>query len=435
MCCWCRPARPRAGGAPTASWQACSKSWASASRPAPSDYRVARHLRRTVLMTDLAEAAAMRRALTRALRRHRPRAIVYSSSQAAMLQPRVRLEARGGPLRRCPLPSTGAGPEAGCCMPSNGAPCGGCAFCCRGVSRPTARRWRSQAACRSCALPVPIDVPARNRARARSDRARVRRQSRRRRDSTSLVQAWSDGGARGLAAGRHRDRCRCRSAVPVSPRGVEIPPGIEWAGSLEPTRYRGAARPRERVPVRIALRGLRPRPARGAGAQGALLVTCPSEGRYRGARDPARARPAPGRGRHAPRRRSPGRCRSQCRLSTEERLSLQKRARMHLQPYSREEVEAPPPGAGAAACSVARAMRPRRGPGTTRPFRDALARPDLRLPAEQPSRLLGRGPAPLHVHLERWAGARARARPGRCRTPPRRSPRSRAPSAPRSPRC
>jgi glycosyltransferase involved in cell wall biosynthesis len=59
---------------------------------ASTDFRIAGHLRRGVVMTDLAEALAMRRALTRALRRHRPRAIVYSSPQATMLQPAARLE-------------------------------------------------------------------------------------------------------------------------------------------------------------------------------------------------------------------------------------------------------------------------------------------------------------------------------------------------------
>jgi glycosyltransferase involved in cell wall biosynthesis len=56
-----------------------------------SEFRLARHLRRTVLTTDLAEAAAMRRALTIALRRLKPRALIYSSPQATMLQPRRRL--------------------------------------------------------------------------------------------------------------------------------------------------------------------------------------------------------------------------------------------------------------------------------------------------------------------------------------------------------
>ena len=58
---------------------------------ATSEFRIARHLRRTMQLTDLAEAAAMRRATSRALRRHRPRAILYSGVQSAMLQPRSRL--------------------------------------------------------------------------------------------------------------------------------------------------------------------------------------------------------------------------------------------------------------------------------------------------------------------------------------------------------
>ncbi len=58
---------------------------------ATTDFRMVGRLRRGMLVTDLVEAAAMRRALTRALRRHRPRAIVYSSPQATMLQPRGRL--------------------------------------------------------------------------------------------------------------------------------------------------------------------------------------------------------------------------------------------------------------------------------------------------------------------------------------------------------
>jgi glycosyltransferase involved in cell wall biosynthesis len=58
---------------------------------ASPDFRIVGRFRRGVLFTDLVEAAAMRRALTRALRRHRPRAIVYSSPQATLLQPGSRL--------------------------------------------------------------------------------------------------------------------------------------------------------------------------------------------------------------------------------------------------------------------------------------------------------------------------------------------------------
>jgi len=62
---------------------------------ATTDFRIARHLRRTMAVTDLVEAAAMRRATTRALRRWEPRAIVYSSTQAPMLQPAARIRGAG----------------------------------------------------------------------------------------------------------------------------------------------------------------------------------------------------------------------------------------------------------------------------------------------------------------------------------------------------
>jgi glycosyltransferase involved in cell wall biosynthesis len=62
-----------------------------------SEMRIARHFRRTMQLTDLAEAAAMRRALSRALRRTSPRAIIFSTTQATMLQPTRRL--RGAAVR------------------------------------------------------------------------------------------------------------------------------------------------------------------------------------------------------------------------------------------------------------------------------------------------------------------------------------------------
>jgi glycosyltransferase involved in cell wall biosynthesis len=80
---------------------------------AATDFRIAGRFRRGVLLTDVAEAAAMRRALTRALRQHRPRAIVYSSPQATMLQPTRRL--RGATAVRFdePAASNRAGPGTG----------------------------------------------------------------------------------------------------------------------------------------------------------------------------------------------------------------------------------------------------------------------------------------------------------------------------------
>jgi hypothetical protein len=80
---------------------------------ATTDFRIAGRLRRGVVLTDLAEAAAMRGAVTRALRRHRPRAIVYSSPQATMLQPRARLEGATAVRFDEPALTNRAGPGSG----------------------------------------------------------------------------------------------------------------------------------------------------------------------------------------------------------------------------------------------------------------------------------------------------------------------------------
>ena len=60
-----------------------------------SDYRVLRRLWRYVynslLIIDLLQALALRRAVTKALFHYRPRAIIYATSHSAMLQPRSRL--------------------------------------------------------------------------------------------------------------------------------------------------------------------------------------------------------------------------------------------------------------------------------------------------------------------------------------------------------
>jgi hypothetical protein len=80
---------------------------------ASTEFRIAGRFRRGVLLTDLAEAVAMRRALTRALRRYRPRAIVYSSPQATMLQPRGRLSGATAVRFDEPAVSNRSGPGTG----------------------------------------------------------------------------------------------------------------------------------------------------------------------------------------------------------------------------------------------------------------------------------------------------------------------------------
>ena len=62
---------------------------------AKSDFRLARHLRRTMQLTDLAEAGAMRLAVSRALSLYEPRAILFSGVQSTLLQPRSRLQRAG----------------------------------------------------------------------------------------------------------------------------------------------------------------------------------------------------------------------------------------------------------------------------------------------------------------------------------------------------
>ena len=62
---------------------------------AQSDFRLARHLRRTMQLTDLAEAGAMRVAVSRSLSLYAPRTILYSGVQSTLLQPRARLEGAG----------------------------------------------------------------------------------------------------------------------------------------------------------------------------------------------------------------------------------------------------------------------------------------------------------------------------------------------------
>jgi glycosyltransferase involved in cell wall biosynthesis len=62
---------------------------------AKSEFRLARHLRRTMQLTDLAEAGAMRLAVSRALSIYDPRAILFSGVQSTLLQPRARLQRAG----------------------------------------------------------------------------------------------------------------------------------------------------------------------------------------------------------------------------------------------------------------------------------------------------------------------------------------------------
>jgi glycosyltransferase involved in cell wall biosynthesis len=298
-----------------------------------SSFRIARHFRRSVLTTDLAEAAAMRRSVTTALGRYRPKAVVYSSSQAAMLQPRVRLE-RSALRFDVPAALNRRGFGSGLI---------------HALERRVVERMRvllpwgmevagetaATAGPRVVPLPVSIDAPVRNRPE-REPIALAYAGNPEKKGLDIAAEAWSQGGPEGwrlVVTGIDAETGRrfLRS------RGSNPPRDIEWAGTLAPERHSELL---GRASIFLSASryedyGLAQLEAL---AQGALLVTCPSDGRFEAL--------------HIQRELDPRLVAADCSsealakalsvalsLSTEERLSLQKRARLHLQPYSRDEVK------------------------------------------------------------------------------------------------
>jgi glycosyltransferase involved in cell wall biosynthesis len=300
-----------------------------------SDYRVARHLRRTVLLTDLVEAVAMRRATTSALRRFSPRAIVYSSPQAVMLQPAERL--RGATAVRFDVPAAFNRRGAGSSV-------------LHALERRALRRVRlllpialelgdlqrpPGVTTPAVALPIPI---------ARSQEPRDEREravlfyagNPEKKGLDVAVRAWSlvtDEGWRLRVTGLDPNAGRRFLAR----RGVPEPAGMDWAGVLEPNRYR-------QLLGRAALflsasryedYGLAQLESLAAGT---VLVTTASDGPYEALRlqrelDPRLVAPEP-----TPEALA-GTLRLAMSLSDEEHVSYRRRAREHLIPYSDEAVK------------------------------------------------------------------------------------------------
>jgi glycosyltransferase involved in cell wall biosynthesis len=203
---------------------------------ASSDFRIAGRFRRGMLLTDLVEAAAMRGALTRALRRHRPGAIVYSSPQATMLQPLRRL--RGATAVRFdePAVSNRRGPGTRVLH----------ALERRALSRvrlllplgvePSAEARMLDVKTPMVALPVAIAVaPEPWRPRDRIALAYAGNPAKKGLDL--VVAAWARAAAPGwrlLVTGIDRER----GLRHLAGHGLAEPPAVEWTGLLEPERYR-----------------------------------------------------------------------------------------------------------------------------------------------------------------------------------------------------
>jgi glycosyltransferase involved in cell wall biosynthesis len=298
-------------------------------------YRLARYLRRTVLSTDLAEAAALRLVAARAFRRYEPRAVIYSSSQAAMLQPRVRLG--GATAVRFDVPAAFNRRGFG-------------SFLLHALERRALRHVRlllpigveaghearEVAGGKSTvALPIPIEMPPGDGAQ-REPVAVTYAGNPEKKGLDIVAGAWALGAPSGwrLVVTGIGPRSGRRF---LAARGVAVPESIEWAGVLEAAQYR-----RQLKRATVFLSGSRYEDyglaQLEALATGALLVTTPAGGPYEAVAllrelDP-RLVAAEGSARALAEALGVA-----VAFSDEERLSFQRRARAHLRPYSRETLK------------------------------------------------------------------------------------------------
>lgn len=298
-----------------------------------SDMRVARHLRRTMQLTDLAEAAAMRRALSRALRRTSPGAILFSTTQATMLQPARRL--RGAAVRFDALAAVNrpgranalqhrlerrALARAGILLPW-------------GLDPASRVSGEMRGAARVVALPVSIEMPE-----PRPDREPIAVTYAGNPDKKGLeivTEAWRLAAPEGrrlvvTGIGAEAGRAYLRG------RGVTEPAGVQWAGMLSQDAHRAlVARAELYVSAsRIEEYGVAQLEAL---AGGALLVTTPSRGPYEALPLARSLEP----GLVAGERSSPALAaalRAALELPDSARAAYRERARELVAPYSREEL-------------------------------------------------------------------------------------------------
>lgn len=297
-----------------------------------SDYRLVRHLRRTMLITDLAEAVAARRALTKALRRYEPRAVVYSSPQATMLQPRERL--RGATAARFDAPVAlnrrGFGSRLLRALERRGLGAVSLLLPFGLASLPQVRE-ALDVETPTIALPVPLEAAA---TEGNHDPIALAYAANPHKKGLDLMaRAWqlaTPARWRLVITGIDQERGRRF----LQKRRIVEPEGIEWAGLVEPDRYRKLS---ARASIFLAASrfedyGIAQLEAL---ADGKLLVTVPSDGPYEAlhlvrALDPRLVSDEVSAEALA---RALGTAVS---LSEEERSNLRSRAQVQLRPYSRE---------------------------------------------------------------------------------------------------
>ena len=299
---------------------------------ASTDFRVARHLRRTMPLTDLAEAAAIRHATSRALRRHAPRAILFSGVQSVLLQPRSRL--RIGGVRFDALTVTNRPGRAN--------------FVQHLLERRALRQLAvllpaglaaappPQAAGRPvAALPFPVTVPARMPPAEREPLVVAYAGNPDKKGLDVIACAWRDAAAdarrlvvTGLAAEQGRAFLRARH--------VAEPAGIEWAGRLSAGEHAAlVARAEAYVSAsRFEDYGIAQLEAL---AHGTPLVTTPAPGGYEALPLARRLEPALVAGDSTPAALATA-LRAALEMPAAARASYAERARELVAPYSEAEV-------------------------------------------------------------------------------------------------
>ena len=229
-------------------------------------------LRRAYPVNDLVEMTAARRALEGALRRHRPRAVVFSATTAAMLAPRldvpyaVRLDAparlnrpgrrnallhvlerRGLRRARLVLPWSEAAAEG---LPADAA--------------------------RAVVVPPPIE-PSGPPAPERDRLAVAYVPDPKAKGLDALIEGWRESGVDATLQVYGIDPAWARSHLARS--GVPESPGVEWPGMAPPERFRAALRRARALVAAARWEDFGQAPLE-ALSDGALLATAPSAGPF-----------------------------------------------------------------------------------------------------------------------------------------------------------